>query len=58
MIRFWNSGVLFSEFWNGEGETSAKILAHPAFHEAMEEVQARLRDGRAEWHSFDETFAD
>jgi len=41
-----------------QGETTARILAHPAFHEAMEEVQARLRDGRAEWHTFDETFAD
>ena len=41
-----------------EGETTAKILAHPAFHEAMEDVQARLRDGKAEWHTFDEVFSD
>ncbi len=41
-----------------QGETTANILAHPAFHEAMEDVQARLRDGKAEWHTFDEVFSD
>ncbi len=41
-----------------QGETTAKILTHPAFHEAMEEVQARLRDGNTEWHTFDEVFSD
>ena len=41
-----------------QGETTTEILAHPAFHEAMEEVQDKLRDGTAEWHTFDEAFAD
>ena len=41
-----------------QGDPTEKILAHPAFHEAMEDVQARLRSGRAEWHSFDEVFSD
>ena len=41
-----------------QGEATTRILAHPAFHEAMEEVQARLRDGSAEWHTFDEAFSD
>ncbi|MBW1811874.1 MAG: hypothetical protein JRJ87_27055 [Deltaproteobacteria bacterium] len=41
-----------------QGETTAKILAHPAFHEAMEEVQVRLSDGNAEWHTFDDVFSD
>jgi len=41
-----------------QGQTSAKILAHPAFHEALEDAQGRLRDGRAEWHTFDEVFSD
>ena len=41
-----------------QGEATTRILAHPAFHEAMEEVQARLRDGSAKWHTFDEAFSD
>ncbi len=41
-----------------EGEDTQKILAHPAFQKAMEEAQARLRDGTAEWHSYDEVFSD
>jgi Family of unknown function (DUF6364) len=40
------------------GETTAEILAHPAFHEAMTDVQTRLRDGNAEWNTFDEVFSD
>ena len=41
-----------------QGENTAKILNHPAFHEAMADVHARLRDGQAEWHTFDEVFSD
>jgi len=41
-----------------QGETTEKILAHPAFHEAMEDVQAKLRDGNVEWRTFDEVFSD
>ncbi|MCD4750383.1 MAG: DUF6364 family protein [Thermoanaerobaculales bacterium] len=41
-----------------QGETTEKILSHPAFHEAMVEVRARLRDGNAEWSTFDEVFSD
>ena len=41
-----------------EGENAEKILAHPAFQEAMAEAQARLRDGRAVWHDYDEVFGD
>jgi len=41
-----------------QGEDAVKILTHPAFHEAMEDVLARLRSGEAEWHSFDEVFRD
>jgi hypothetical protein len=41
-----------------EGEDMEKILAHPAFQRAMEEAQTRLRDGTAEWHSYDEVFPD
>ncbi|MBW2733839.1 MAG: hypothetical protein JRH20_15740 [Deltaproteobacteria bacterium] len=41
-----------------EGEPTKKILAHPAFHEAMEDIQAKLQNGKAEWHTFDEVFVD
>ncbi|MBW2703085.1 MAG: hypothetical protein JRF33_19855 [Deltaproteobacteria bacterium] len=41
-----------------QGETSERILAHPAFHEAMEDVLAKLREGKAEWQTFDEVFSD
>ncbi len=39
-----------------EGETTEKILAHPAFHDAMKDAQKRLRDGDATWHDYDEVF--
>ena len=41
-----------------ESGATVKILAHPAFQEAMKEAQAKLRDGRAEWQTFDEVFED
>lgn len=34
------------------------ILENPAFHQAMEDVQTKLRDGTAIWHSYDEVFGD
>ncbi len=41
-----------------EGEYMEKILAHPAFQRAMEDAQAKLRNGTAQWHSYDEVFGD
>jgi len=41
-----------------EGESVEKILAHPAFQDAMEKAQARLREGTATWHSYDEVFEE
>jgi len=41
-----------------EGEHIEKIFAHPAFQQAMEDAQAKLRDGTAKWHSYDEVFKD
>ncbi len=41
-----------------EGENMEKILVHPAFQQAMEEAQSRLRTGTARWHSYDEVFED
>ena len=39
-----------------EGQDTEQILAHPAFQEAMELAQAKLKDGSAKWHSYDELF--
>ncbi len=41
-----------------EGEQVRYVLSHPAFEQAMEAVQARLRSGTAKWHSYDEVFED
>lgn len=41
-----------------EGEAVEAIMAHPVFHVAMEDAQARLRDGSAKWHTYDEVFGD
>jgi len=41
-----------------EGEDSEKILAHPAFDEAMQEAQRKLQNGSAVWHSYNEVFGD
>ena len=43
---------------HSEGEDMEKILAHPAFHKAMEDAQAKLHAGTAQWHSYDEVFGD
>ena len=34
------------------------ILGRPAFQQAMEDAQAKLRAGTAKWHSYDEVFGD
>ena len=39
-----------------EGQTTEQILSHPAFQEAMEQAHAKLQDGSAKWHSYDEIF--
>jgi len=39
-----------------EGEQVAKILAHPAFLQAMEEAREKLHAGKAKWHSYDAVF--
>jgi hypothetical protein len=41
-----------------DGENTEKILAHPAFQQAMQEVQTKLRTGSAKWHSYDEVFGE
>ena len=39
-----------------EGKQAENLFAHPAFAQAMEEAQAKLRDGTARWHTYDEVF--
>jgi hypothetical protein len=41
-----------------EDETAEKIPVRQIFYEAMEEVQATLNNGKAEWYSFCEVFPD
>ncbi|GAB6146605.1 DUF6364 family protein [Desulfocicer niacini] len=41
-----------------EGEYVEKLFAHPAFEQAMEEAQSKLRTGSAQWHSYDEVFGE
>jgi len=39
-----------------EGDSMELILAHSDFHKAILEVQSRLRNGTAEWHTFEDVF--
>jgi len=41
-----------------EGEYIETVLGHPAFQQAMEDAQTKLRTGTAQWHSYDEVFGD
>lgn len=41
-----------------EGQHVHMVLQNPAFQQAMEDVQTKLRDGTARWHSYDEVFRD
>ncbi|NOY23413.1 MAG: hypothetical protein GXO70_07875 [Acidobacteria bacterium] len=41
-----------------DGEYMEKILSNPVFQQSMEDAQAKLRDGKARWHSYDEVFGD
>ncbi len=39
-----------------EGKDMERILALPAFQEAMKEIQIKFVNGTATWHSYDEVF--
>ena len=41
-----------------EGQAIEGILANPHFSKAMEDAQAKLRDGTATWHSYEDVFGD
>ena len=39
-----------------EKEAVEDIFAKPVFHQAMENVYLKLRNGSAKWHTYDEVF--
>ena len=41
-----------------QGDSMEIILANPDFHKAIVDVQSRLRDGTAKWHTIKEVFGD
>ncbi len=41
-----------------EGQQIEAILSNPAFQEAMEDAQSKLKLGTAKWHSYDEVFRE
>ena len=41
-----------------EGQHVEWVLKDPAFEQAMTDVQAKLKNGTAQWHSYDEVFGD
>lgn len=41
-----------------EGQYAECVLKDPAFQQAMEDVQAKLKDGTAQWYSYDEVFGE
>lgn len=43
---------------NAEGEKTVEILSNPVFHKSMEEARAKLKNGSAVWHSYDDVFGD
>ncbi len=40
------------------GDPTEMILSNPAFRQAMEDTQKRLRDGSTDWSTMDEVFGD
>ena len=41
-----------------QGDSMEIIFSNPDFHKALIEVQSRLRDGTAKWHTFNDVFGD
>jgi 16S rRNA G966 N2-methylase RsmD len=41
-----------------QGDSMEIILSDPDFHKAILDVQSRLRNGTAKWHTFKEVFGD
>ena len=41
-----------------DGQQMENVLENPAFRQAMDDVQTKLREGTAQWHSYDEVFGE
>lgn len=41
-----------------DGQEMENVLSHPAFQQAMEDAQNKLRTGTAQWHSYNEVFEE
>lgn len=41
-----------------DGQQIEKVLSNPAFQQAMEDAQNKLKTGTAQWHSYDEVFGE
>ena len=41
-----------------QGEGMEIIFSNPDFHKALIDVQSGLRNGTAEWHTFEEVFGE
>ncbi len=41
-----------------EGDSMALIFSDPDFYNAILEVQSRIRNGKAKWHTFEEAFGE
>ena len=39
-----------------QGDSMEIIFSNPDFHKALVDVQSRLRDGTAKWHTFEDVF--
>jgi len=37
-------------------DTTKAVLSDPDFYQALQEVRARIQDGSARWHTFEEVF--
>ena len=41
-----------------EGDSMELIVSDPHFYSAIRDVQSRLREGKAKWHSFEDVFGE
>ena len=41
-----------------DGQQMETVFENPAFRQAMDDVQTKLREGTAQWHSYDEVFGE
>ena len=48
--------LLLSLMKRRQGDPMEIILSNPDFHEALIDVQTKLRNGKAEWHTFEGVF--